>query len=180
MAYPPVALLRALGLAPLPASLTLIATAAFLCALLLYLTLRHLGLKMIDAVLGCLVFLSSATFVHWFCLVETYALTSLTAILAVYLLVRTRAAGAPSAIMASAISLMMVTTNWTLGLALVAMKFPLSKAVRYTAVALALCIVASIAQRQIFPWASHFFNPHAITAEREYASLDDAIPSNPP
>jgi hypothetical protein len=139
----------------------------------LYLTLRHLGLSRLQGILGCCVFLSSASFIHWFGLVESFAPSSLTVILCVYLFSSRAKSGAPAVIAASVISISMVITNWTLGLALTFVKFPLGKAIRYSLSAILICLMLSVVQKQIFPKSGYFFSPNTLAYEQKYLSLED-------
>ncbi len=180
LAFPPVAILRGLGLSPLAAGLALIGATAFVSVVLLHQSLRHLGLSRTGAALGSLAFVSSATFMHWYGTVETFAMSGLTAILCIYLFVRVKDVGIVSAVLGSAATLAMVTTNWMLGIALVGMKFPLSRFLRYTIMALALCVAAAVAQKLIFPHANFFFYPSAVMAESQYVALDESGRAMPP
>lgn len=175
IAYPIVAVFRALGCSPVMAGQVMIAICAFATVSLLFLTLVRLRFGRAVALLACAVFLSSATFLHWFAVVETYALSSSFAIAAVYLMVRRPVPSATSAVAASFASLCMVITNWSLGLALVFMCYPLSRFLRYSLVALVLCTIASGIQRGLFPVAGVFLDPRQLFAETQYVGGGEVV-----
>lgn len=162
-------ILRAMGMQGLTAGLAVMAGCAFACSALLYLTLRRLDIDKTGGVLGWGAFVASATFLHWFSVLETYAVSSFTAILAVYLMVRVKKPSALATVAASLISMSMVITNWVLGLALTATHWPLSRWIRYTFLALLLAVVLSTAQRAVFPAAGQFFRLSTLTHEGKYA-----------
>lgn len=175
IAYPIVAVFRGLGCSPVMAGQAMIAICAFVTVSLLFLTMIRLGFGRAVALLACAVFLSSATFLHWFAVVETYALSSSLSIAAVYLMVRRPVPSATSAVAASFLSLCMVITNWSLGLALVFMRFPLSRFLRYSLVALVLCTVFSGIQRGLFPVAGVFLDPRQLFAETQYVGGGEVV-----
>ncbi len=111
---------------------------------------------------------------HWYGTLETFALSGLTTILCIYLFVRVKDVAPDSAVLGSAATLAMVTTNWMLGIALMGMKFPLSRFLRYTAIALALCGAAAVGQKLIFPHANFFFYPRAVMEESQYVGIDES------
>jgi hypothetical protein len=124
-------------------------------------------------VLGAAGFVSSAAFLNWFGLVETYATSSLFAITAIYLFTRRPVVTPLATVLASALTLSGVITNWTLGVALTATRWPLSRFVRYSVVTLVLCVVLSAAQHRIFPHAGEFYHRYSIEGEEAYVGSSE-------
>lgn len=173
IAFPPVAVLRFIGMPAVAACETLIVAAAAVCGALLFLILRQMDCDRLVAALGTAAFIVSATFLHWFALAETYALSGASGLIALYLMTLPRVSAA-SAIAASAITLSMTVTNWMLGLALVGMRFPLARALRRTGAALAICLVLAAIQHEIFPRSGRFYSPKALIHEKDYTQIDMA------
>ena len=161
-------LLRRFGMAPLAAGQTIILGCAFGSVSLLYLVLRRMDLGRLSAVMSCAAFICSATFLHWFGLVETYPASSITAIAAIYLTIRRPRLSATRTILAQILSISMVLTNWSLGLALTATRWPLARFLRYTALSLLLAVALSATQHRIFPYAGEFYHRYAIKAEEQF------------
>jgi hypothetical protein len=105
--------------------------------------------------------------------VETYATSSLFAIAAIYLFTRRPVVSPLATVLASALTLSGVITNWTLGVALTATRWPLSRFVRYSLVTLVLCVALSSAQHRIFPQAGEFYHRYAIQGEEAYVGSSE-------
>ena len=135
---------------------------------LLYLVLRRMGLARLAATMGSLAFVASATYLHWFGIVETYAASSLTAIGATYLFLRRPVPSTGTTILATIVSMSMVVTNWTLGIALAATRLPLTRFLRLMLITALLCVALSLVQHRIFPQAGEFFRRYAIEAEESF------------
>ena len=132
---------------------------------------RLLGASRIEAAVFALVGITSASFVYWFSVPETYAWGSLT-ILGV-LLVAARTSEAPPRdgmlVAASAASLSMTVTNWMAGLFLAFFTRSRKSAVRISLMALALVAVLAIVQKVLFPTSNLFFL--GSTEEADYVGL---------
>ena len=160
--------LRHLGASPLAAGQAIILGCGFGSTALLYLVLRRMGLARLAATMGAAAFICSATYLHWFGIVETYAASSLTAIGATYLFLRRPKITPTGTIIATILSMSMVVTNWTLGIALAATRWSLSRFLRYMVITAVLCVALSLAQHRIFPQAGEFFRRYAVEAEESF------------
>ena len=93
----------------------MIILAAILSIAFLYLAARSIGLRLYDAVLVCFTFMASASFVFWFGLVETFAISAMTLCGMMFI-----AAARPKSILlwvlGSAATLSITVTNWSMGL----------------------------------------------------------------
>lgn len=103
--------------------------------------------------------LASAAFHFWFVVPETFAMGSLT--LLVVLLVAALAVRRPVSdrllIAASAVSLSMTVTNWVAGLVLAAAQRPWRRALRISAIALAIVAALAVLQRLLYSFSKLFF-----------------------
>lgn len=176
--FPIIQIIGLFGFNVLASCKIFIVIVSFFTEFFLFLTMRHMAVDRFRAVLGGLAFLSSATFIHWFGLVETFAPSGLTVVLCTYLFVRRSPPSAFAMVAASVISISMVITNWTLGLSLTASKLKFGKFVRYSALALATCLCLSVAQKQIFPKSGYFFSPKTLAYEQKYISVEEDSENN--
>ena len=175
--FPVADVLRHLGASPLQAGQAIILACGFGSASLLYLVLRRMGLARLSAVLGGVAFITSATYLHWFGIVETYAASSFTAIGTTWLFLRRPTVSPRTTILATILSMSMVVTNWTLGIALSATRWPLSRFLRYMLLTAALCVGLSVVQHRIFPQAGEFFRRYAIEAEESFMAGGEIKPA---
>ncbi len=166
--FPVSDILRHLGASPLAAGQAIMLGCGFGSTALLYLVLRRMGLTRLAAMMGSAAFIVSATYLHWFGIVETYAASSLTAIAATWLFLRRPAIGPCTTIIATILSMSMVVTNWTLGIALSATRWSLSRFLRYMVITAVLCVALSLAQHRIFPQAGEFFRRYSVEAEESF------------
>ena len=166
--FPVSDVLRRIGFSPLAAGQAVILFCGYGSVALLYLVLRRMELGRLSATMASVAFIASATFLHWFGLVETYPASSLTAIAAIYLFVAKPRASSSRTVLAQMLSLSMVVTNWSLGLALSATRWPLARFARYTLASLLLCVVLSATQHRIFPYAGEFYHRYAVQAEEQF------------
>src|SRR5262245_552927 len=109
--------LTTLGITPLAAGRGIIAVCGFFSTGLLLLALRGLGLPRAIAALFTAVFLASATFLHWFSLIETYAAAALSISLMLLVLTSVRAQRQWIWLVASIGTLAVTVTNWSLAIA---------------------------------------------------------------
>ena len=168
---PPTRALIAMGVAPVTAGRALIAAGGFLSAGFLFLALRGLDLPRPVAMLWIAVLLASATYLHWFCLIETYAFGAASICLMLCVLTCARATSGWLWCIASAATLSVTVTNWMLGLS--ATLFRLGwRRMMYVTLAAGIAVVGlSVAQRAWYPQARYFFIPSAILNEHQYAQV---------
>jgi hypothetical protein len=171
LSYPIMLMLMSLGLSKLTAaSIVMIGCAAFTTGLL-YLALRGLGLPSFAAMIFTSVFIVSATFVHWFAYVETYALAMLTTTVVIFVLTNCRSRPLWMWTIASAGALSITVTNWGLALAASFFRLPFRDFVKTSAWALLLVAFLACGQKLIFPHAVLFFNPYNLKADVTYTQL---------
>lgn len=140
-------------------ALQLQALAAGLWATGLYVLGRRLAAGRLAALAFTGLGVSSAAFMFWFSVAETYGLGSLT-ILAVLLVAVGQANQPPSGrglFAANALSLSMTVTNWMAGLALTIACVPWRKAIRIALGAVAFVAVLALIQKWIIPTSKLFF-----------------------
>lgn len=143
----------------LDAALRFEALAAGLWAAGLYLLYRQLAGGRIAALAFAGLGVSSAAFMFWFSVAETYGLGSLT-ILLVLLLAARSANETPSSrtlFAANAVSLSMTVTNWMVGLAFTFSSLPWRKAVRIAFTAVAFIALLALIQKLLIPSSKLFF-----------------------
>jgi hypothetical protein len=170
--YPPVKLLRVLGgLEPAEAMRWCLAAAASLWAAMLFGLLRSLSCPRPDAALFTALAASSAAFLFWFAVPETWPFGSLTLLLALALVARSERRALPLSwySVVSALTLSMTVTNWMGGLIAAFVRLPWRKALAVTAAALALVAALWTLQKRLFPaaqlasrpgyFAEHVFHP---------------------
>ena len=106
----------------------LLALNAFAATMLLWRLLRWLGLALLDLVLCLVLFLTSAAFVFWFAVPETFAFGATSILLSLQLLTLPRS-GPGGSLLAEALlcmaSLTVTITNWGVGLIAVAVRYAL-------------------------------------------------------
>lgn len=160
--------LAQLGGSPLIWAKGAVAAAGALSAAALYLALRFTGLPRWPALLFAALFVSSATYLHWYSVIEVAAFSGLSICLAVAALAYGPGRQAAWLLM-SVFTLGLTLTNWSAGLAATLARWPLRRAVVISLVALALTGGLAVGQRLLYPTAGLFFDPHGLVKEREYA-----------
>ena len=171
LAYPITKVIRLLGLQPLAATKTLVALAAGSSAALFYLALRHLTLPVRAAAIFTAVFISSTTFIYWFSVVETYAFAALSICLMLAVLSRARTTPAMVWVLASAFTLSITVTNWSMGLAAAFFRLPFLRFISVSAAALGLVIALALVQSVVFPTSKLFFSPGAVSHEWKFTQI---------
>lgn len=171
LSYPMMHALIGLGFSKLTAATILMAGCAGLTTGLLYLALCGLGLPSFAATIFTSVFLASATFVHWFAYVETYAFAMLTTTGTIFVLTICRSRPLWIWTVSSAGVLAITVTNW--GLALAASFFRLSfrDFVKASVSALFLVVLLACGQKLLFPQAVLFFNPYNYKSDVSYTQV---------
>lgn len=162
--------LAGLGGSPLLWGKAAVAAAGALSVAAVFLALRFTGLPRGVALVFAATFLTSATYLHWYAVIEIGAFSGLSIVLAVLALAMgpgRRWAGWP---LMSAFTLGVTITNWTAGLAATIARWPLRKAILISTVALALTAGLAVGQRFLYPTAGLFFDPFSLAKEREYAT----------
>jgi hypothetical protein len=167
---PPTKFLMALGVPGLTSAKTTISLAGTVCALAVYLSARVIGLTILDSILVFFAFLSSACVMFWFGLVETYAAGAMT--ISLMLLVAAKNPSTWIWIAASAGTLAVTITNWSLGL-LTSYFVNRSKFVVINSRALGIVVIGAIVQKLFAPSAELFFMPNALSEEIKYVALGD-------
>jgi hypothetical protein len=171
LTFPLMHALMGLGLSKLAAASTLMVSCAAGTTALLYLALRGLGVPGGPAVIFMGVFLSSATFVHWFAYIETYAIAALTIAFALFVLINVRSQSFWMWTVASAGTLAITITNW--GLALAAGFFRLSFAnfLKTAVAALILVGLLTCVQKLLLPSAAILFNPWKLRVDVSFTQI---------
>lgn len=169
--YPLCKAFRTLGVAPLAAAKILVALSAAATVTLFYLSLRNLGLAVASAAAFTAALMASASFIHWFAIVDTYPFAAMSIALMLWVLTRPGPVDKVTWILASASTLSVTITNWSFGLAAAFFCLPLRVFLQVNAAALALVAVLAVVQKLIFPTAGLFFNPGALEEERRYTQV---------
>ena len=147
------------------------ALAAGSSAALFYLALRHLTLPVHAAAIFTAVFISSTTFIYWFSVVETYAFAALSICLMLAVLSRARTTPAIVWVLASAFTLSITVTNWSMGLAAAFFRLPFLRFISVSAAALGLVIALALVQSVVFPTSKLFFSPGAVSDEWKFTQI---------
>lgn len=159
VAYPPVQVIRlAMGGDGVTAVRIFVAAMAGLWMALLYLLLRLVTGRGLDALLFSLVGGTSAAAFFWLTVPETYVFSSITLIVALLFaaLMERKPLGEGTAAVTSAITLSMLLTNWMAGLVVTAVHFPWKRVVRISLNAVAFVVLLWGVQKLIFPSAGFF------------------------
>lgn len=132
----------------------------------IFITLRLLGCRRLDAVLFSLLAASSASAMFWFVVPETYAAGSLTMALALATVAASkhRERSAWWHVVISAGALTMTVTNWMAGILAAFCSFPVRRALQITASALILVIMLWAVQKYFFPQTRFFIGGHKTEA----------------
>jgi hypothetical protein len=168
IAYPLVALLTNLfGLQPVSAVRLFVATAAAVWLALLYILLRLVTGRSLDAALFSLVAAVSAAAFFWLTVPETYVFGSITLIIALLftILAPSLAAGRLPlhwwATLVSAVSLTVTLTNWMAGLIVTTLHFSWKRAIQISLNALVIVVLLWAVQKAVFPSAGFFLGEAA-------------------
>lgn len=168
---PVIAAINLFGVQPLLAAAISIALwSGMLCALV-FATVRLTTGRVLDAAVYTLLFLSSAGFVFWSGIVETYTLGAVSLVLPLLLVLLVRRRWPVwTLIPASALALSITVTNWMAGIAAMLVATPLSIAIRWTIYAFALVTVLTGLQHVVFPTSGAFLDFYE---EFWYSSLSE-------
>jgi len=165
LGYPLFSLLEAAGLSTLESGAALMAVSAFVAAVFLYLALRGLGLPRAVGTLFTGVFLTSAAFIHWFCIIETFAPGSAAICFTLFLLTTVSKNRWWLWGIASVATLGITTTNWMAWLTAAFFRLDFRKFILIGAASALVVVALSLAQQSIFPESRLFFVPRSIVKE---------------
>ena len=160
-----------MGLAPLTAAKAVVALVGGVTTVLFYAALRQLIVSISAAAIFTGVFLSSATYIYWYSVIETYAFAGLSICTMLAVIFRRKPTPLYIWTLASAFTLAITVTNWTLGLTATFFKLPFRRFVFVSACALLLVIGFALAQKLIFPSSQYFFTTSAITDEYKWTQI---------
>jgi hypothetical protein len=152
-----VTILERAGLQDGIAARALIYGVASAAAGLFFIALRLLDLPRIAALVFSGVFLASATFIHWAAIAELNVPSMLTVIFALMALALGRAVGPVWWTVASAATMGVTITNWSVGLIATFVRWPFRQFVVISSSSLALVAVVAMVQFAIFSNARPFF-----------------------
>ena len=159
IAFSPVFLVKHLfGIPALQAVLYVTGALGGLWSGTLFLMLRLMGCRRLDAGLFTLLSLSSASAIFWLPVPNSYTWGSWTIMLAlvVLLVAEQRRVGATAYVVASALTLSITVTNWMSGLLATVARWPLKQAIQLSINAFCLVVLLWGAQKFIFPSAEFF------------------------
>jgi Gpi18-like mannosyltransferase len=163
IAYPPVALLIHLfGLQPVIAVRLFIAAAAAVWLALLYLLLRLVTGRSLDAALFSLVATVSAAAFFWLTVPETYVFGSISVMSALLFTLLAPALAASRlplrwwATLVSALTLTITLTNWMAGLIVTVLHFSWKRVIQISLNALVIVVLLWVVQKAFFPSAGFF------------------------
>jgi hypothetical protein len=124
----------------------------------LYLVLRLLGCRRLDATVFTALGLSSASAIFWLSVPNSYTWGSWSIMVALALLLAAeqRRFGATAYVLASALTLSVTVTNWMAGLLTTLARWPVKKAVQLSINAFCLVVLVWGAQKFLFPSAEFF------------------------
>ena len=152
VATPTIAMTKFLGLSAHTALKIEVVTIAVVFTAAFFALLRFICRGVLDAAIFCALFISSAAFLFWFSVPETYSWGAFSIILPILLLAKIPRWHHQIAFMAaSAFSLSITVTNWMSGLVATALSQPLRQAARLTIYAFAVVAALSTLQYHIYP-----------------------------
>lgn len=164
LAEPPTRALRsAFGLSDLGAIRGLLAAAAALWILGIYLVLRRITERALDAFLFSLLALAGCAPIFWFATADTYAFGAVSVVVA--LVAGAYGAGSRARerwfVLAGALSLAVTVTNWMFGIAAAFARFDWRRATQICANSLLVVVLAWSAQKVLYPESLFFLQRHA-------------------
>ncbi|MEP7153943.1 MAG: hypothetical protein ABI856_19740, partial [Nitrospira sp.] len=163
---PVYAVKHGLSISPLQAVLLLTSVIGGLWIGMLYVLLRLLGCRKLDASVFTLLGLCSASALFWLPVPNSYSWGSLSIMLALVLLLLTeqRTFGASAYVVASALTLSVTVTNWMAGLLVTLVRWPWKQAAQLSVNALCLVVLLWGVQKVIFPSAEFFIGSRGETS----------------
>ena len=163
---PVYAVKHGLSMSPLQAVLLVTSVIGGLWIGMLYVLLRLLGCRKLDASVFTLLGLCSASALFWLPVPNSYSWGSLSIMLALVLLLLTeqRTFGAAAYVVASALTLSVTVTNWMAGLLVTLVRWPWKQAAQLSINALCLVVLLWGVQKFIFPSAEFFIGSRGETS----------------
>lgn len=171
LTYPLMHALMGVGLDKVDAAQVLLVTCAAATTGLLFLAMRGLDIPAIAAALFACVFLTSATFVHWFAYVETYAFAMLSLVIMLFVLTVSSSRPLWPWIAAATGTLAITVTNWGLALAACFFRMCFRRFLKTTLYTFLLVAALAWAQKLFFPNAKVFFNPHNLRSDVSFSQV---------
>jgi hypothetical protein len=166
----PTRLLIFFGFALITAAKIILVIAGVFSAVFLYLASRSIGIRLQDSILLHLAFMSSASFLFWFGLIETFPLSApMTSFMIWIACVKPRTW---VWILGSAATLSVTTTNWSLGL--FASYFGTNR-VRFILInvcAFVMVVFLALVQKRLMPSSDLFFLPGSVGRESVWVHYD--------
>jgi hypothetical protein len=159
LTFVPVYLMKqSLAVSPMRAVLLMTAVIGGLWIGTLYVLLRLLGCRKLDASIFTLLGLSSASALFWLPIPNSYSWGSLSIMIALALLLfaEQRRFGAAAYVVASAVTLSFTVTNWMAGLLVMLARWPWKQAVQLSINAFCLVVLLWGVQKFMFPTAEFF------------------------
>ena len=163
---PVYAVKHGLSISPLQAVLLVTSVIGGLWIGMLYVLLRLLGCRKLDASVFTLLGLCSASALFWLPVPNSYSWGSLSIMLALVLLLlaEQRTFGASAYVVASALTLSVTVTNWMAGLLVTLVRWPWRQAAQLSINALCLVVLLWGVQKVIFPSAEFFIGSRGETS----------------
>jgi hypothetical protein len=167
LAFPPTRALMGVGLSTASAAGLIVALTAFVTCSVLYSFGRLAGLARLDAILLTTMFMTSATFIHWWTVPETFAFGGMSVAMAF------TAALMPSVtrigwVALAGLTLSFTTTNWVAGLLAASQRLSRSDTVLVLAASFAVVALLAVWQKAFIPTALFFFSPAVVFDELNF------------
>lgn len=165
LSWPVFSMLTSAGLTAMQAGAALTAVSGFLASAFLFLALRGLGLPLFAGILFVAVFLSSAAYLHWFTVLETFAVGSATICFSLFVLTAISSRRLWVWGVASVATLAITTTNWLIWLSSAFFRLAFRRFLQVAILAVVIVIGLSIVQSIYMPTARLFFLPQSFANE---------------
>jgi hypothetical protein len=144
-----------------------VALAAALSVALVYGVVRRLSGQILPALLAAAFMCSSAGFIFWAGIPETYIFGS-AGIAAVLFVTLTLPARTGMHVGLQVVALAFTTTNWMVALLASYARFPLLRAIGISLAGLVIVVVVAVWQKALIPSSGIFFLPQAVSEEPAY------------
>ncbi len=171
MTIPPFQAFKLGGMTSIDAGMAIILAVTFATIVLLYLSLRGIELPRVPAAAFTMVFISSATFMHWFGIIETYSLGSLSVTLMLFVLIYASETNWILWTLASAATLGVTITSWMVGLAAAAARLDLRRAILVSAYAFLIVAGLAAVAQFVLPGSVFFLEPGEMIKEYYFTQI---------
>lgn len=168
LVYPFGKLLTVLGVDPLAAAKALVVLVMGANAALFSLTTRLLGLPRSVGVLFTLLFMTTASFLFWSAVVETYPFSCFAVMMSLFMMLRVKTAHWGWWLLVNVLTLGFLVTNWIFALIAMAVRLKLKPFVAIAVTSFSLVVVLSVIQNATFEKAALFFNPETLVREAHH------------